>query len=120
LQDDLPATLAAADLLVLAQLSRVIDSVAPSKLLSYMASGKPIVAAVNELSEAGLMIRHAQCGVLVAPEEPAALAQALRDLHAQKGKRAGLGQAGRRYVAQHYDPSHILSMWTELVEDLIA
>ena len=120
LQDDLPATLAAADLLVLAQLSRVVDSVAPSKLLTYMASGKPIVAAVNESSEAGRMIRDAQCGVVVGPEEPAALAQAFRDLHGQKGKRAGLGQAGRRYATQHHDPSHILSMWTDLVEDLIA
>lgn len=56
LQADLPATLAAADLLVLAQRGQVIDSAALSKLLSYMASGKPIVAAVNEFSEAGQLI----------------------------------------------------------------
>src|SRR5439155_14724334 len=80
LQADYPGTLAAADLLVLAQRGRVIDSVAPSKLLSYMASGKPVIAAVNENSEAGRMIREAQCGLVVAPEQPRALADAMHEL----------------------------------------
>lgn len=120
LQADFPATLAAADVLVLAQRSLVIDSVAPSKLLSYMASGKPVVAAVNALSEAGRIVQKAECGVIVAPEEPEALAQAIRELHRHKSKGALLGQAGRRYAAQHYDQASILSTWTELAESVVA
>jgi colanic acid biosynthesis glycosyl transferase WcaI len=120
LQDDFPATLAAADVLVLAQRGRLIDSVAPSKLLSYMASGKPVVASVNELSEAGQLIRRARCGVIVAPEEPFALAQAVRELHREKEKRGGLGVAGRRYAVEHYDLAHVLAMWAALVDDSSA
>jgi colanic acid biosynthesis glycosyl transferase WcaI len=116
IQTDLPATLAAADVLVLAQRGKVVDSVAPSKLLSYMAAGKPIIASVNELSEAGRMIRRAKCGVVVPPEEPKALAAALRELHGRPEDWPSLGVAGRRHVAEHYERSDVLGQWSKLVE----
>jgi colanic acid biosynthesis glycosyl transferase WcaI len=116
LQDDLPAVLAAADVLVLAQRGRVIDSVAPSKLLSYMASGKPVVAAVNELSEAGRVVQMAGCGIVVPPEDPAALASAIRGLRRRPKDRLDLGEAGRRHVAAHYEQSAVLERWSNLLE----
>jgi colanic acid biosynthesis glycosyl transferase WcaI len=116
LQNDLPATLATADVLVLAQRGRVIDSVAPSKLLSYMAAGKPIVAAVNERSEAGRIVQIAKCGIVVPPEEPAALADALRTLHRRPGDYVQLGDAGRRHVAEYYERSYVLAHWSRLLE----
>lgn len=116
LQADLPGTLAAANILLLSQRAQVTDSAAPSKLLSYMASGKPIVAAVNENSEAGQLIRQARCGVVVRPEKPVELVEALRELHRHPEKHAGLGAAGRRYVAEHFDRPVILQSWKKLVE----
>jgi len=115
LQDDFPATLAAADLLVLAQRSRLVDSVAPSKLLGYMAAGKPVVAAVNEVSEAGRIIREAQCGVVVPAEDPQALAAAVISLRRQPALLARLGEAGRAYASAHYDKAVILSAWSRLL-----
>ena len=117
LQLDYPATLAAADVLVIAQRGPVVDSVAPSKLLSYMASGKPVVAAVNDLSEAGRLIRLAKCGVVVPPEEPAALAAAVRELHGRPERWSEFGDSGRRYVTEHYNRSTILKQWVKLVEE---
>ena len=116
IQTDLPATLASADILVLAQRGKVVDSVVPSKLLSYMAAGKPVIASVNELSEAGRMIRMAKCGVVVPPEEPMALAVALRDLHRQPENGRSLGDAGRRHVTEHYERSDVLRQWSKLVK----
>jgi colanic acid biosynthesis glycosyl transferase WcaI len=116
IQFDLPATLAAADVLVLAQRGKVVDSVAPSKLLSYMAAGKPIIAAVNELSEAGRMIEGAHCGVVVPPEEPEALAAALRRLHRHPNEFEQFGEAGRRHVRERYERSSVLEQWTKLAE----
>lgn len=119
LQNDFPATLAAADVLVLAQRGRVIDSVAPSKLLSYMASGKPVVAAVSARSEAGRVVQMAECGIVVPPDEPGALADALLKLHRHKGAQAGLGASGRRFAAKHYARSQVLGDWSTLADTLL-
>jgi colanic acid biosynthesis glycosyl transferase WcaI len=116
LQADYSATLAAADVLLLSQRGRVVDSVAPSKLLSYMASGKPVVAAVNEDSEAGRLVRQSGCGVVVAPGEPAALAAALLAFRSQPQIYGPLGEAGRRHVVQNFERSRVLERWEWLVE----
>jgi colanic acid biosynthesis glycosyl transferase WcaI len=118
LQANLPATLAAADVLVLSQRERVTDSAAPSKLLSYMAAGKPIVAAVNATSEASRLITQAGCGVVVPPEKPAELARALLDLHRHRDSHAAMGAAGRRYVAEHFDRKVILRHWDDMLKGL--
>lgn len=120
LQNDLPAALAAADVLVLSQRCAVVDSVAPSKLLSYMAAGKPVVAAVNGLSYAAQVILTANCGILVPPEEPKALAAALRELRSRPQDAHKLGRAGRIHVRQHYERSQILQRWSKLLETLTA
>jgi colanic acid biosynthesis glycosyl transferase WcaI len=115
IQEDLPATLAAADILVLAQRGKVVDSVAPSKLLSYMAAGKPVIASVNVNSEAGLMIRTAKCGLIVPPEQPSALAAALLELRRQPELCRSLGDAGRRHVVANYERSQVLTEWSQLL-----
>jgi colanic acid biosynthesis glycosyl transferase WcaI len=120
IQADLPATLAAADVLVLAQRGKVVDSVAPSKLLSYMAAGKPIVASVHQLSEAGRMIRGAQCGVVVPPEDPAALAAALLELHRRPDNGQHFGEAARRHVADYHQRATVLGRWSQLAASQAA
>ena len=115
LQSDLPATLAAADVLVLSQRAQVTDSAAPSKLLAYMAAGKPIVATVNQSSEAGELISRSGCGVLVPPEEPAQLAAALRRLHEHPETHSQMGAAGRDFVAEHFGRASVLGRWDALV-----
>jgi len=113
LQSDFPATLAAADVLVVSQRSGIVDSVAPSKLLGYMASGTLIVAAVNDRSEAGRMIRLAECGVVVPPGDPNALAVALRDIRQRPEDYSRLGDAGRQFVAKYYERSSVLTQWSQ-------
>jgi glycosyltransferase involved in cell wall biosynthesis len=50
----------------------------PSKTQFYLAMGRPIVAAVN--GEAGDILREAGSGIVVPPGDPAALAQANREI----------------------------------------
>jgi hypothetical protein len=80
-----------------------------------MAPGKPMIASVNEVSEAGRMIQRAKCRVVVPPDEPMGLA-ALRELHRRPENRQSLGVAGRRDVTDRYERSDVLSHFSNLVE----
>jgi colanic acid biosynthesis glycosyl transferase WcaI len=97
----LPEMLAAADVLVLNQSARIVDTVIPSKLFTYMAAGRPIVAAVNQSSQAAACIRKAGSGIAVEAENPAALAEAILQLKEDRELAERLGQQGRLFVEEH-------------------
>jgi len=82
--------------------------VIPSKLLTYMAAGRPVVAAVTPTSEAAQCITRAGCGVVVCPEDPTALAQAIRGLQADPALASSLGRRGRSFAKQNFASNRIL------------
>jgi glycosyltransferase involved in cell wall biosynthesis len=115
LQDDFASTLAAADILIVHQLKAVVDSVAPSKLLAYMAAARPVVAVVNDRCEAADVIRDAGCGIVVPSAAPKLFAAAVDRLQHDPALRKAMGEAGRRYVQVHFDKQAVLKSWSALV-----
>ena len=98
----LPWVLASADVsLIMLKRGMGTDSV-PSKCYSIMASGRPIIASVDEGSDTWKVIQGAGCGVCLEPENPCALAGAILDLFRNDAYRARLGALGRAYVVQHH------------------
>ena len=112
--------LSAADALLLHQRADILDSVAPSKLLAYMAAGRPILAAAHPESVAAQLVIEAGCGVIVRPEAPEALADAMRTLSGDPGLRRALGLAGRRFVERHFDKRAIVARWETLLAETVA
>lgn len=106
--DRLAEMYSAADLLVLNQRAAVVDAVIPSKLLTYMAAGRAVLAAVNEKSEAARYIERAQCGQIVPPEDAAALVEAVLALRKAPSLRERFGANGRTYVQQHFSKEKVL------------
>jgi len=122
---------AGADLLLLHQKKKVKDAVIPSKLLTYMASGKPVLCAAHAESTAAALVRDAECGQIVEPENPDALAEAalvLRDdLTFYKRSRQSCreqlcrplsqplthtwGANGRRYVVENFERAYVLGLY---------
>ncbi len=115
----LPHMYAEADLLLLNQLSAIEDAVIPSKLLTYMASGRPIVAAVSERSESAQHVLRACCGLVIPPEAPEALAEAVLQLAREPEHRQRLGANGRAYAEAHFTKSAVLNQY-DLFFDEIA
>lgn len=75
--------------------------VSPNKMFDYMLAGRPIVQSCDASND---LVAEAQCGITVAPEDPAAYADAcLRLSRLDPSERAGLGENGRRFVRQHHD-----------------
>ena len=83
----------------------------PLKLQEYLAAGLPTVAsAVGNLPA---VLGHGRLGVLVEPEEPRKLADAITALRQDPLRRRRLGLAGRAEVVAHHD-------WTAVVERGLA
>jgi glycosyltransferase involved in cell wall biosynthesis len=78
----------------------------PSKLQSYLAAGRPIVAALR--GEGARLLEAAGAGLSCPPGDGAALEATLRRLLAlDEGTRAAMGEAGRAFHARHFSPAQL-------------
>ena len=93
--------LQSADVLILNQRASIEGMALPSKLTSYFASGRPVLAAVSAGSETAREMRAAGGGMVVAPEAPHQLAKAVLDLRDDPSRARGFGERGLAYAAQH-------------------
>jgi colanic acid biosynthesis glycosyl transferase WcaI len=88
-----------ADVHLLPQRADAADLVMPSKLTGMLASGRAVLATAMPDTELCRVVTHdAACGLVVPPESPAAMADALRALAADPAHRAKLGVNGRRHA----------------------
>jgi colanic acid biosynthesis glycosyl transferase WcaI len=108
--------LAEADLCVVAQQRTVADIVFPSKVLTLLAAGKPVVASVAASSEVAMVVGGSGAGEVVAPEDPGALVAAIERLRAAGTLREGMGAAGREYARRHWDRGAILGHFAATLE----
>ena len=72
----------------------------PTKMFEAIGMGRPIVLATPE-GEASRLLRDIGAGVWVPPEDPAALADAIRSLHADPETRQRLAAASRAAAPSH-------------------
>jgi len=82
----------------------------PSKLLSILVAGRPVLAAADETSELALAIREGDFGVVVPPEDPAAIVQALSDLAVRPAELAKYGPRGLEWVGQ-FESNRVLGQF---------
>lgn len=98
-----------ADVHLLPQRADAADLVMPSKLTGMLASGRAVLATAQPGTELCRVVEHdAACGLVVPPENPAALADALRALAADPTRRAVLGANGRRHAEAELSQDVIL------------
>lgn len=107
-ESQMSAMFSAADVLLLNQLSTMKDTVIPSKLLTYMAAGRPVLAAVNSKSQASILLNEAKGGIVVTPEDPLALAMAVKRLHDNQDSLQRMGLRNRKYAEKHFDRKQIV------------
>jgi glycosyltransferase involved in cell wall biosynthesis len=98
--------LAASDVCLLTQRKSVSEIAFPSKTVTYLAAGCPVVASVNEGSEIAQTICESGAGRIVPPEDPAALLAALCDL--QKEDLRGYRINAQEYAGRRWSSARIL------------
>lgn len=119
-EDAVAEMLAAADLLLLSQRPTVTDAVVPSKLLTYLAAGRPVLAAVEAGSTAAHLVEASGGGIVVPPDDPAALARAIEQWRRDQSSAAAMGQRGRRYVTEHYGRTRILAQYEQYLVNVVS
>ena len=102
-EGEVPNILDAADMFLVSERATVIDMSLPSKLTSYFAAGRPIVAAVPVEGATAREILQAGAGVIVPIGDAEALNRAVTDLKDDPERAERLGAAGQRYAESALD-----------------
>lgn len=108
--------LSAADVCLITQQRTVADVVFPSRTATFLAAGCPVVASVNAGSAVAGILERCGAGLVVAPEEPVPLFDAIASLQGNSLKRSEMSGAGRRFAQENWDEKVILpGMESELL-----
>ncbi len=119
-KEQLAQSLSAADVSLVFQRPETLGLVVPSKLYGILASGRAVVAAVPEGSEAARVVREANAGRVVAPLDAPAVAQAVRELYVHKATRTAMGRRGRAAACEHFDRRQVTAQYRSLFEELVG
>lgn len=95
----------------------VLAGALPTKLFEGMAAGRALVLSAG--GEAARLVARHGCGVVVPPEDPAALAAALRALAADRERVAALGERARR-AARAYGRDRLADRWERLLVEAVG
>jgi colanic acid biosynthesis glycosyl transferase WcaI len=106
--------LSMADVLLVNQRASVTSMSLPSKLTSYLAAGRPVVAAVSA-GEVSSAIADSGGGVVVAPESPAEMLAAILALRDDPARAAAMGARGAAYARVTLSPGETLGALERLI-----
>lgn len=112
--------LQAADVLVLNERPEIAEMCVPSKLTSYFAAGKPVVAATSTASASAAEVAASGGGVRVAPRDPAALLDAVVRIAEDDVLSARLGACGRAFAAEVLREDAAREAYVDWVQRLAA
>jgi glycosyltransferase involved in cell wall biosynthesis len=100
-------------LLVTLNRSEAMAKTIPAKISSYLAAGRPIIAALD--GEGGEVVREAGAGIACAAEAPEALAAAVLRLYStEPSVLEEMGRSGRTFFENHFEPRGLARRLVEL------
>jgi len=92
--------------------------VSPNKLFDYLASGRPIIFAVDSLNNP---VGESGGGITVPSEDPESMAQAIiRLANMSSQERWAMGLKGRRHVEQEYDHAKLADRIEMVLHDVVG
>jgi glycosyltransferase involved in cell wall biosynthesis len=114
--EHVPYVLAAGDLHVVTVRRGLEGVVVPSKLYPILAAGRPVLAVAPAETDVARIVSRTGCGVIVDPDDPAALAEAIRALSRDPELVVNMGRRARA-IAPAYDRVGQLQRFMEVVEE---
>lgn len=116
--DEFSTALAGADIFLLNEKPSVSDMAVPSKLTTYFAARRPILAATHHSSASAEEIRASGGGLIINPDSPEELVEAALKLRANPDQCQQLAQSGSDYRIRTLAAEASLERLEELVNSL--
>lgn len=117
---DVPKIQASADVLVLALPKGNGSLCLPSKLTSYLLSGKPVIASVDNDSATSRIIKNEKCGFITSPDDLNTLSQTF--IHFSKisdSEIIQMSQNSRNYALKHLSRESNLTKLITVIHNLL-
>lgn len=95
--------LGAADLLVLPTRGQQSLASVPSKLISYMLAGRPVLALAAKGSDLATVVEESGGGLVIDPDDPCLLARSIQEVASMpRTRRDAMGVSARDYANSHF------------------
>ena len=111
--DRLNESFGTADVFIVSLAPGLEGYIVPSKLYGILAAGRPFIGAVDPSAEVAEIAREYGCGLLAAPGNAVALADAVLNLAGNRGESAEMGRRARD-VAWQFDRRRATSAYYDL------
>jgi hypothetical protein len=92
----------------------------PSKVLGYLAAGRQVLGSLDVDSDSAALIRDAECGELVRPDDAASIERAVRSAMSNLARGSVRGDNARRFVEERMSGPVILAKGVALLEEIVA
>ncbi len=115
--NDFRLALAAADVLIVNEKQGVASMAVPSKLTSYFAAGRPVVAATDPTGITASEVAAAGAGVVVPAGDPESLLGAIAEIRNDADAATRFGLSGRNYRETVLDEGAAIQHWADLIEE---
>lgn len=112
--------LQAADVLLVNELPGVAEMAVPSKLTSYFASGRPVLAATDATGITAQEVLAADAGITVQAGDPTAILEGATRLAADREQAERFGRNGRVYRETVLDETFAIDRFDSLLADLTS
>ncbi len=116
-KEKLSEVFASADVQLILLKKGIANYSVPSKVYGIMASGRTIIASIDEFSEIKNIIDQG-CGIYVPPEDTKKLIEAIRKLYQNSDLCRTYGENGRKLVEGQYSRKRITKMYDRMFSNL--
>ncbi len=115
--EQMPPVLLAGDVHVVTVRRGLEGIVVPSKLYSILAAGLPVLAVAAATSDTARIVVESGCGLAADPDDPAAVASAIRELRGDPARLAEMGRRARE-ASKKYARVTQLESFVEIIEEV--
>jgi colanic acid biosynthesis glycosyl transferase WcaI len=91
----------------------------PSKIYTAMAAGRPVISASESDTESAELVRDSRGGLVVAPESPSEMAQAIRSLHSSPEIAREMGRNARQWIIDHYSKDAVIASYDQVIQGVV-